>query len=105
MRSNVSSGTSLLSQSSTLQHIGNQIGYKVRNIAHYGQPTIEIDLLDCDGPRRAIPSYSTMDTIQGTATITAAHDMRFEDIDIAFVGEYDRACSLENYIHHESALV
>ncbi|KAF2853505.1 hypothetical protein T440DRAFT_515638 [Plenodomus tracheiphilus IPT5] len=69
-----------------MQQIGNQIGYKVRNIAHYGQPAIAIDLADSDGPRRVIASYSTMDTIQGTVTITAPHDIRFEDIDIAFVG-------------------
>ncbi|KAH9863680.1 hypothetical protein J1614_009612 [Plenodomus biglobosus] len=86
MPCNTSSSTSVLSQSSTMQQIGNQIGYKVRNIAHYGQPAITIDLADSDGPRRAIPSYSTMDTIQGTITITAPHDIRFEDIDIAFVG-------------------
>ena len=83
----------MLSQSSALQQIGSQIGYKVRNIAHYGQPRIEIELLDCHGPRRAIPSYSTMDTIQGIATITAMHDTRFEDVDIAFVGEYTGAQS------------
>lgn len=29
-----------------------------------------------------------MDTLEGTVTINAAHDTRFEDIDIAFVGEW-----------------
>lgn len=28
-----------------------------------------------------------MDTIEGTVTITAPHDIRFEDIDIAFTGK------------------
>lgn len=69
-----------------MQSLGNQIGYKVRNMAQYGQPAIVIDLKDSDGLRRVIPSYSTMDTIEGTVTITATHDTHFEDIDIAFVG-------------------
>ncbi|KAH9880835.1 hypothetical protein IAQ61_001129 [Plenodomus lingam] len=86
MPCNTSSSTSVLSQSSTMRQMGNQIGYKVRNLAHYGQPTIAIDLVDSHGPRRVIPSYSTMDAIQGIVTITAPHDIRFEDIDIAFVG-------------------
>lgn len=71
-----------------MQSIGNQIGYKVRNISHHGQPDIAISLNSSDGPRRVIPSYSTMDTIEGSVTITAAHDTRFEDIDIAFVGKF-----------------
>lgn len=69
-----------------MHSIGNQIGYKVRNIAHFGQPTIDIILNEGAGPRRVIPSYSTMDSIEGRVVITAAHDTRFEDIDIAFVG-------------------
>lgn len=66
-----------------------QVGSKVRTIANYGQPTIEIDLKGAKGPRSTwVTSYSTMDNIEGTVSITAAHDTRFEDIDIAFVGEW-----------------
>ncbi|KAF2471021.1 arrestin [Lindgomyces ingoldianus] len=73
--------------SSSMQSIGNQIGYKVRNIAHYGQPQIEINLDGGHGPTgRYVTSYSTMDTITGTVSVTAAHDTRFEDIEIAFTG-------------------
>jgi hypothetical protein len=72
----------------TMQSMRNQVGSKVRNITHYGQPTIEINLNGTDGPRNTwVTSYSTMDTLEGTVTITTAHDTRFEDIDIAFVGE------------------
>lgn len=67
----------------------NQVGSKVRNMTHYGHPTIEINLKGTDGPRNTwVTSYSTMDIIEGNVTITALHDTRFEDIDIAFIGEW-----------------
>lgn len=82
-----SSGAS--TYSSSMQSIGNQIGYKVRNIAHYGQPQIEINLDHTHGTHGGyITSYSTMDTIEGTVNITAHHDTRFEDVEIAFIGKH-----------------
>ncbi|KAL6705922.1 hypothetical protein ACN47E_006201 [Coniothyrium glycines] len=72
--------------SSASASLGNQIGYKVRNMATHAQPSIDIHLDDSHGPRRVIGSYSTMDTVEGTVTITAQRDTRFEDIDIAFIG-------------------
>ncbi|OAK97735.1 arrestin [Phaeosphaeriaceae sp. SRC1lsM3a] len=75
------------SRSIAMQSMRNQVGSKVRTLTHHGQPTIEIDLKGSDGPRSTwVTSYSTMDNIEGTVSITAAHDTRFEDIDIAFVG-------------------
>lgn len=83
-----SSNMSVHSQTNTMQSIGNQIGYKVRNFASHGQPTIEINLGETDGPRHTwTTSYSTMDTLAGTVDVTAPQDMRFEDVDIAFMGE------------------
>jgi hypothetical protein len=77
------------SHSNTMQTMRNHVGYKVRNLTQYGQPTIEIDLSGSDGPQNSwVKSYSTMDSIEGTVTITAAHDTHFEDIDIAFIGEW-----------------
>lgn len=71
-----------------MQSLRDQLGYKVRNFANYGQPNISIELKGTDGPRNSwVTSYSTMDAIEGSVLITAPHDMRFEDIDIAFVGE------------------
>jgi hypothetical protein len=71
-----------------MQALGNQIGYKVRNISHHGQPTIVIDIDDSNSHgHRFVTSYSSMDTLEGTVTITAPHDTRFEDIDIAFTGK------------------
>jgi len=70
-----------------MQSMRNQVGYKVRNLAHYGQPHIEIHLDGREGPRNTwVTSYSTMDAIEGHVAITAPYDMRFEDIDIAFIG-------------------
>lgn len=74
-------------QPDRIQALGNQIGYKIRNMSQHGQPTIDIHLNDSDGSRQKfVNSYSSMDTIHGTVTITAHHDTRFEDIDIAFMG-------------------
>ena len=82
-----STSASAFAPSLAMQSIGNQIGYKVRNVSHHGQPTIEIDLNDSDAHRqRFVTSYSSMDSIEGTVSITASHDTRFEDIDIAFIG-------------------
>lgn len=66
-----------------------QIGTKMRSLANVGQPIIEFVMDDSDGPRRSIPSYSTMDTISGHVAITALADTRFEDIDISFIGKWD----------------
>jgi hypothetical protein len=84
-----SSGASVLAQSDRLQAIGNQIGYKVRNIAHHSQPKIEICLNDTNPhQQKFVTSYSSMDSIEGTVTIVAPHDTHFEDIDIAFIGKW-----------------
>ncbi|CAN9204419.1 unnamed protein product [Alternaria alternata] len=82
-----SSSASSFAPPDRMQSLGSQIGYKVRNISHYGEPTIAIDLNETGGhSHKFITSYSSMDTIEGTVTITAPHDIRFEDIDIAFIG-------------------
>ncbi|KAF2839256.1 arrestin [Patellaria atrata CBS 101060] len=66
------------------------IAYKVRNMTTVCRPTIEIKLNA--GSRSTglhgsyITSYSTMDKIEGTVSITAQIDTRFEDIEIAFIG-------------------
>lgn len=78
-----------------MHRVGNQIGYKVRNIATYGQPSIEINLHGAHGTHgRYVTSYATMDTIEGTVDITVAHDTRFEDIEIAFTGAFPITSSI-----------
>ncbi|KAL5120407.1 hypothetical protein ACEQ8H_001697 [Pleosporales sp. CAS-2024a] len=73
--------------STAMQSIRNQVGSKLRNMTHYGQPTIEINIYRNEASRNTwVTSYSTMDTIEGNVTITAPHDTRFEHVDIAFVG-------------------
>jgi hypothetical protein len=65
------------------------IGERVLNVAHYGQPAIEINLDKTRGTQgNYITSYSTMDTVEGTVSMTAQHDTPFEDVEIAFVGKY-----------------
>jgi hypothetical protein len=81
-----SSGASM---QSNMQSLGNHIGTKMRTLAHHGQPLIEIDLDTSHGTHgKWVTSYSTMDTIEGTVSITAPHDTRFEDVEIAFTGEF-----------------
>lgn len=74
-----------------MSSLGNQVAAgvagKVRVLANMGQPNIDFIMDDSDGPHRSIPSYSTMDTVSGHVEITAPYDTRFEDIDIAFIGE------------------
>jgi hypothetical protein len=83
-----SSRASVFSHTTTMQAVRNEVGCKVRNMTHYGQPSIEISLKGTDGPRNTwVTSYSTMDTIEGSVKITSTHDTRFEDIDITFIGE------------------
>lgn len=70
-----------------MQSLGSQIGYKARNIAQLGQPTIDITLNEeREHQRKFVTSYSSMDTVDGMVTITTQHDTRFEDIDITFTG-------------------
>jgi hypothetical protein len=72
-----------------MQSMRDQVGHKVRNLGQYGEPTIEITLNGSNGPRNTwVTSYSTMDTLEGVVTVKAAHDTRFEDVDIAFIGEW-----------------
>lgn len=69
-----------------MSSLHNQIGARVRTLANVGQPVVKFVMDESDGQHRAIPSYSTMDTISGHVAITAQTDTRFEDIDIAFIG-------------------
>ncbi|PVI06680.1 arrestin [Periconia macrospinosa] len=76
-------------QSNAMQSITNHVHYRVLQMANLGQPLIEINLDDTSPttPRSSyVISYATMDTIEGTVNITAQHDTRFEDIEIAFNG-------------------
>lgn len=73
---------------SNMQSLSNHIGSKMRTFAHHGQPLIEIDLDSSHGTHGSwVTSYSTMDSIEGTVSITAPNDTRFEDVEIAFTGE------------------
>ncbi|KAF2681140.1 hypothetical protein K458DRAFT_372635 [Lentithecium fluviatile CBS 122367] len=76
------------STTSNMQSLGYQMQHRMLQIAHYGQPTIEIALDESRHGTQGsyVTSYSTMDTIEGTVAITAPHDTRFEDIQIAFTG-------------------
>ncbi|KAF2257520.1 arrestin [Lojkania enalia] len=73
----------------TAQSISQQIGSRVRNMAQLGQPTVDIELDEANhGPNaKYVTSYSTMDEIKGTVHVTAQTDTRFEDLEIAFIGE------------------
>ncbi|KAF2637406.1 arrestin [Massarina eburnea CBS 473.64] len=75
-------------QSTTMQTFSNQVHYRMLQMAHMGQPSIEIQLDDSAYATRGsyVTSYSTMDTIEGTVTITTQHDTPFEDVQIAFTG-------------------
>ena len=68
---------------------GNQIGTKMRALAHHGKPDIEINLENSNARLgKWVNSYSTMDTIEGTVSVSATHDTPFELIEITFTGEF-----------------
>ena len=51
------------------------------------RPRITIDL--ANQKPNLVNSYTTGDRIDGTATISVDHDIRFDDIDITFEGIYN----------------
>ncbi|OMP82372.1 hypothetical protein BK809_0006682 [Diplodia seriata] len=64
------------------------ISVKLRNLAMQGKPVIDISLRGESGPHGSyITSFSTMDKLEGEVSVTAPHDTRFDDIEIAFVGQ------------------
>ncbi|KAF1974155.1 arrestin [Bimuria novae-zelandiae CBS 107.79] len=70
-----------------MHSIGNHLQQRVLQLAHYGQPTIDIELDESQHETsRFVTSYSTMDTIQGKVHITVQHDTRFREIEISFTG-------------------
>ncbi|CAI6339629.1 unnamed protein product [Periconia digitata] len=75
-------------QSNAMHSITNHVHYRVLQIANMGQPIIEIELDESTPGKHSsyAVSYATMDTIEGTVSITAQHDTRFEDIEISFDG-------------------
>jgi len=61
---------------------------KLRNMTLLAKPSIEIKLNHPDTPHGAyVTSYSTMDKIEGTVSVTAKNDIKFDDIEIAFIGK------------------
>ncbi|PYH89676.1 S-antigen, N-terminal domain protein [Aspergillus ellipticus CBS 707.79] len=48
------------------------------------RPTVDISLVD--QKEGLVPSYTTGDTIEGTATVTVDHDTRFDELEITFEG-------------------
>lgn len=60
----------------------------IRNINLLGRPVVEISLDRAEGfPAGSIASFSTMDKIDGKVNITAKNNTKFDDLEIAFVGE------------------
>ncbi|KAF2091312.1 arrestin [Saccharata proteae CBS 121410] len=63
------------------------IAHTMRSLSRHGKPEIDIKLDRPEGaPDSHVTSYSTMDKLQGTVSLTARQDQRFENIEIAFVG-------------------
>lgn len=85
MPSSTSSASVALSSDSS---VGQQIGYKVRNLAMAGKPAVEIKLNTAHGTHGDyVTSFSTMDRIDGSVSITPKTDTRFDDIEICLIGK------------------
>jgi hypothetical protein len=60
----------------------------IRNMTFLSKPDIQISVLEERGTSaKFIKSYSTLDKIEGTATISTKTDTKFDDLEITFVGE------------------
>ena len=60
----------------------------IRNMTVLSKPQVEIVLDAAQGKADAyITSFSTLDEIKGVVKITARHDTRFEELEIAMLGE------------------
>ncbi|EOD43647.1 putative arrestin domain-containing protein [Neofusicoccum parvum UCRNP2] len=77
------------SMSSYAPSIANSsISIKMRNLAMQGKPVVDISLKGEAGRHGSyVTSFSTMDKLEGEVAVTAPHDTRFDDIEIAFVGQ------------------
>jgi hypothetical protein len=76
-----------------MQSFGQQMQYRMLRVASLGLPEIEILFDDSRHGTSGsyVTSYSTMDTVEGTVKITAPHDTRIEEVQIAFTGKDTRA--------------
>lgn len=59
------------------------IAGKMRHIGTSSQPTIEVHL---DGPSHVIRTFSTLDRITGTVSLSSPADTRFDRLEVALVG-------------------
>lgn len=63
------------------------IDLSIRNMSFSQKPDIEISLQGSEGPLGCyVPSFSTLDRIEGVVSITPRVDTQFEDIEIAMLG-------------------
>lgn len=64
----------------------------IRNMTAFSKPQIDIVLEAAHGkPDAYITSFSTMDQIRGKVRISARHDTRFDELEIAMLGESEFA--------------
>lgn len=60
----------------------------VRNITLINRPAIDIKLDKSDGSDGCyLTSFSTMEKVEGSVSITAKHDTKFDNLEIGFIGE------------------
>ena len=65
------------------------ISIKMRNFAMQGKPVVDISLKNESGPHGGyVSSFSTLDKLEGEVSVTAPHDTRFDNLEIAFIGTY-----------------
>jgi hypothetical protein len=72
--------------SSTTAH--NTYNLNVRNMTFFSKPEIDISLARSENSQNSyVTSFSTLDKIEGVATISAKKDTRFDDLQISFIGK------------------
>lgn len=61
----------------------------IRNLSFSSKPDIDISLRGAEGPFPCRgQSFSTLDKIEGTVSITSRVDATFDNLEIAFLGKH-----------------
>jgi hypothetical protein len=79
------------------------IDLSIRNLSFSSKPDIDISLRGAEGPFPChAQSFSTLDKIEGTVSITSRVDTTFENLEIAFLGKHMQF-HFRTSIHHFKA--
>ena len=76
------------------------IDFSIRNLTFSSKPDIDISLRGAEGPFQCHgQSFSTLDKIEGTVSITSRVDTTFEKLEILLLGKHMQSRSFRTLIN------